>query len=696
MSRLRSHISDSWKGITPSESGADYNPEPPIFSAKFCSLSNYRNILAIANEDGKIAIQDTDKKRDVNQEIEVSLDGEQCHYDAVFDLEWMPNNMKFLSASADHTSRLWNITESNISLERVFMGHSRSVKTATFRQSDPSVFATGGRDGAILIWDTRARMHTELIYKADNCIYSGHLSGSTATPVCKRRNRSASKLQSNTATSSITGLVFRDDNTLVSCGSSDGILKVWDLRRNYSCFKKEPQPKFSYPYPGKSTFKGYTNLLIDSIGQRLYVSCMDSNIYCFNLGSDSYEPIQQYSGAKITTFYIKSSLSPDGKYILSGSSDEKAYIWNVNNPQPIVALSGHAVEVTCTAWAYTNDTRIVTCSDDARHKIWRIYPDSLDDSELPFFTGSLEKITSTDSHINKTLKNLENTPSSIRRLIEQNECTPNSVNRSHISKKRPFSKINEDEELNFSDTKSKDNDLKIQLNNNSSKKIYPESRWRRLFHDNTTPQDLLGLDDKTLSENVSLKSSPLPNTSYSTIMITPTRTPQTNLCRGHPLVDKTNNSNHFSSPEPTTSISLYNSPTSNLPNYVLNGEAPHLRLTSPKRTVKENDWLTKIRKQKILSSNESKIISMNDSISSSSKNLEIEYSPRIQTLRAESPRLLSYTPKRRNSRTFSNNDTKSPISTENHIKESILHFFPIKSYVSNTNHSPQSTKKEVT
>lgn len=49
--------------------------------------------------------------------------------------------------------------------------------------------------------------------------------------------------------------------------------------------------------------------------------------------------------------------------------------------------------------------------------------------------------------------------------------------------------------------------------------------------------------------------------------------------------------------------SLFASPTSNLPNFVVNGEAPHLQLQSPKRKLKENvDWLTKIRKQKLLSS----------------------------------------------------------------------------------------------
>lgn len=44
-------------------------------------------------------------------------------------------------------------------------------------------------------------------------------------------------------------------------------------------------------------------------------------------------------------------ISPDGEYILSGSSDGNAYIWQVNKPQvdPTI-LKGHDSEVTAVDW----------------------------------------------------------------------------------------------------------------------------------------------------------------------------------------------------------------------------------------------------------------------------------------------------------------------------------------------------------
>lgn len=53
--RLSAHNHDCWRGMAPSHFHADFNPEPPIFAAKFANCNNHRNILAIANEDGKVS-----------------------------------------------------------------------------------------------------------------------------------------------------------------------------------------------------------------------------------------------------------------------------------------------------------------------------------------------------------------------------------------------------------------------------------------------------------------------------------------------------------------------------------------------------------------------------------------------------------------------------------------------------------------
>lgn len=102
--------------------------------------------------------------------------------------------------------------DSNFVESRVFKGHSRSVKTAAFRKTDSAVFATGGRDGAIYIWDTRTNSHVGSMSRADNCILSGHAGGGPGTPQSHRKRpatRFTPKLPPNISTNSITGLIFQ-------------------------------------------------------------------------------------------------------------------------------------------------------------------------------------------------------------------------------------------------------------------------------------------------------------------------------------------------------------------------------------------------------------------------------------------------------------------------------------------------------
>lgn len=45
---------DNWKGINP-VGGVDFNPDPPIFAAKFSNSINYTHILALSNEEGRVS-----------------------------------------------------------------------------------------------------------------------------------------------------------------------------------------------------------------------------------------------------------------------------------------------------------------------------------------------------------------------------------------------------------------------------------------------------------------------------------------------------------------------------------------------------------------------------------------------------------------------------------------------------------------
>lgn len=362
---------------------------------------------------------------------------------------------------------------------------------------------------------------------------------------------------------SITGLVFQDDNTLISCGECDGNIKVWDLRKNYSNYTREPLPKHSIPYCGSSTKNGYTNLIVDDARVRLYASCMDNVIYCFNISTYNALPEQRYVGHENGTFYIKTGLSPDCRYLVSGSSDKYAYIWNVKCSQPVVRLAGHRAEVTCAAWARAADPALVTCSDDARHKVWRVGPEEPRDERLE---GRAEVVPRLDPGSLPLWGARDKTPGSLKRRLPR---TPGSC-----GAKRPRAP------LEARKTKRCLTDLL-----NASRDADLDSAKRARL---ASPPPLPAGSKRPHADAEATSLLSPPNKCSRSPRSRRDVTPEAAEARSSPR------------PSPRRSPRLARfSPTRDLPDFVRTGEAPHLRLMSPaKRKLDAPDWLTALRSRR--------------------------------------------------------------------------------------------------
>ncbi|XP_046813626.1 protein lethal(2)denticleless [Vespa crabro] len=567
--RLKCYHNDVYRGISPSTNAPDYNPEPPVFACRFCTKENNEQILALANEDGKIALQDISIKGNHDKPLE----GTQAHFNAIFDIAWMPGELKLVTASGDHTAKLWDVSRSEIKQIEYFHAHTRSVKTAVFRHQDKAVFATGARDGSIMIWDIRAN-HSDQP-KADNCISNAHSS------ISSNNNRHRKTLNHTSCTQSITSLAFQDDFSLLSCAAGDGVIKVWDLRKNYTVHKKDPLAKHTMNYAGNSTRNGFSSLLVCPARITLYASCMDNIIYAYNISSYNPKPVAEFYGHQNRTYYVKTCLSPDGRYLASGSSDELAYIWHTKRSGgPIIKLSGHTEEVTCIAWCTVGETKIVTCSDDSCHRIWRIGLEHKIDNEELEIRGKAETVSSANS-----LENLkmETTPTTFRRYALTQEHTPGSD-------KTPNSTPGSN------DIDNQSRDLYKQSNSNSFKRTYSQMITEESQSDGKFKTIL-----SPIQENLEMiiKRAHIENRGARRLFSQKTDT--TTICDKSYDYDKPSTSSYV--PEfknialETNNTSIPFSPTSNLPNFVIDGTAPHLLQMSPEKYKENVDWLTKIREK---------------------------------------------------------------------------------------------------
>ena len=75
--------------------------------------------------------------------------------------------------------------------------------------------------------------------------------------------------------------------------------------------------------------------------------------------------VGKYSGYKQGLLVIRTCFGGwDDRFVISGSEDNKVYIWHRENGKLIQTLEGHTKAVTSVAWSPTNPAMFASASDD--------------------------------------------------------------------------------------------------------------------------------------------------------------------------------------------------------------------------------------------------------------------------------------------------------------------------------------------
>lgn len=109
--------------------------------------------LASASKDLTIRLWDTTLLQSERLDrASVVLTGHKAH---IYDLAWSKRGDRLVSASYDHTVGLWDtstLSHGHAKLIRRLRGHTDQVRTVAFHP-DGEVFASGGKDQTILLWE---------------------------------------------------------------------------------------------------------------------------------------------------------------------------------------------------------------------------------------------------------------------------------------------------------------------------------------------------------------------------------------------------------------------------------------------------------------------------------------------------------------------------------------------------------------
>lgn len=127
----------------------------------------------------------------------------------------------------------------------------------------------------------------------------------------------------------------------------------------------------------KKHVKGLTSIFINRENRKILVNSMSHSQYFYDAAfMDKQAPIE-LKGHK-SSFYVKSVLSPNSDYVLSGSLDASIYIWDTRvnklennlNSNPIKLTGFHTMEVNAVDWSRDNEYFIASASDDGIILLW--------------------------------------------------------------------------------------------------------------------------------------------------------------------------------------------------------------------------------------------------------------------------------------------------------------------------------------
>lgn len=370
-------------------------PDALLCAPCFLQVLQDGQLLALASEEGWVSILDTScSVLPAHLCSSGTLHRPKAHWlaheNAIFDVAWAKRDSRLYSGSGDQMIGVWDTGTAG--LLATLKGHNGSVKSLAVMPECEDVLASASRDGTVMLWDCRrpGRWNARLgrpFLAPDWVAKDAH------APIQAQPAKRGRKPLAEAARYAVTSVLFVPHSpVLVSSGCTDGLIKYWDLRNlvaptatiappTVTATATIAAPPSSYggrelcAVPcsrSRGRAHGITHLALAPQGDQLLASCSDNQHYLYRLLSPEQGPVAAFSGHTVAgSKSIRATFSPDGAYILSGSKDGGAYVWQVARPdkRPVV-LQGHDAEVTAVAWGQRYD-QVATCSDDCTVRVWR-------------------------------------------------------------------------------------------------------------------------------------------------------------------------------------------------------------------------------------------------------------------------------------------------------------------------------------
>ncbi|KAF8330809.1 WD40-repeat-containing domain protein [Cantharellus anzutake] len=407
-SLVSSSQSDMYRVHASEDSDQTYRT-PFVSSFSHAAKRGQGHLLAVGMQEGTLEIIDAKPRQPweyAPQSITIPV-----HANSIFDARWNEDDTRIVTSSGDRTSCIVDVaTHRNIG---VLSAHSLTVKCTLWNPLNPNLLASSSRDGNIHFWDLRTTpLNDDQSYAPVFSIHGAHQDPCKGIALKgKGRTKQTAPVRSVT---SINYLPNRQ-HLVMSSGSADGILKIWDARF-MGDFRTSPSrgskpttdvdlSLFDLTYdatilkpdshgdlvsnlgPG-SRARGISSVAVDPIsGDSVWALSRNGSIYSYRLGQlfdassapkDIPLPVT-HPCLEVDSFYPRLALSPCGAFLAVGSSNGRLVLWDtksllslgINAKEEAVILEAHTAEVSSVDWS---QDELLTSSDDCTVRVWRKDP----------------------------------------------------------------------------------------------------------------------------------------------------------------------------------------------------------------------------------------------------------------------------------------------------------------------------------
>lgn len=272
-----------------------------------------------------------------------------------------PDN-KWLVSGSNRTLTIWH-TASGKKL-RTMDGHKDHVHSVSF-SPDGTRIVSGGSDHAVMIWDAATGEHIRTL--------RGHTFGATLAAYSPDGTRIVSGAGDQTVkvwdaaagqelfslsghTGAITSLTFSPDGKWIVSGDNRGTLKAWNSASGKQVWTRDA---YELPFDVVLAVSADSTKVVSG-GWREFE---ELKVWQLSDGR-SLGTVQGQRGI-VTAL----AFSPDGRRIVSGSSDHTLKIWDAASGEETMTLEGHANEVTSVVFS-PDGTKIFSGSNDATVRVW--------------------------------------------------------------------------------------------------------------------------------------------------------------------------------------------------------------------------------------------------------------------------------------------------------------------------------------